>query len=767
MKIFQKTLLIAAAALAFAACSEDFDATADNSEIGGLQPVGEKVTMTLNFSVPEMIVAEATPGSRAVAEDESLSVALDAATRAEGDEEENPTVPATAPESAIKNLWIMQFSGDESGSTLQVGQYYDSITNNTVSVDLYDNNGGKTTTYFIANVGNVEPLKSFTGKLSSFQALTFPTPEGGFGGAYMTSKGLPMVAKYDLTAVTGTQEIQLERICAKVVLTLKQDETFTEFEADANVNLRSAASKFYYHSNATKLTAVNANYIDTLVQHSINVANLKTGTSVTFYIPENMRGDGPSTTKQSKNWWNAPAHSSYLEVTGTYTNPSNGAKAKKIAYRIFPGADDTKNFDIKRNTCYNITATIKGANANGDGRVTSAEIINLSAAGTANCYLTHEAGQVYVFDASTGGNGATTQPFSATVGTGATAKTQTAPGINPFAVNPATAGLLWETGSSINGVIKNIKLDVENKKVYFSTAGMIGMPAIEGNALLAVNGSDGKVAWSWHIWSTQYDPDKAAKVAHTGGSTYYAMDRNLGASEAGRTVAAYGLLYQWGRKDPFLGSGMTAVGPKSTVDVLATANQATAGTTIADRIAYARQNPTTFICQRDAVVYDWIGITDWTTQADNLWGNPNTKTTINKTSYNTDKGAKSIYDPCPVGWRVPPQDTWIQFVKNVEWTNQYGSTTPADFNVDGAWSNGWKFYTNYAQTISTDYPAAGYRNNASGALGNVGTRGHWWSSSSYAAGNVYAGLQWSDAGAVNPLSYSSRASAFSVRCVQE
>ncbi|MDE6069860.1 MAG: DUF4906 domain-containing protein, partial [Alistipes sp.] len=740
MKIFQKTLLIAAAALAFAACSEDFDATVDNSETGGLQPVGEKVTMTLNFSVPEMNVVAATPESRAVAEDESLSVALDAATRA--DDDEDPTVPATAAESKIFNLWVMQFSGTGVNSTLQVGQYYDTISSdNTVSVDLYDANGNPTTTYFIANVGE-DALKGFTGRLSSFMQKTFATPEGGFGGAYLTSKGLPMVAKYDLKAVTGTQEIKLERICAKVVLTLKQDAAFGAFVADTDVNLCSAATKFYYANNVDSLKSVKTNYIDQLVSHSINVNNLKnaSGSSVTFYIPENMRGDGTSTTKQSKNWWNAPAHSSYLEITGTYTNPSNGAKAKKIAYRIFPGTDDTKNYDIKRNTCYNITATIKGANANGDGRVTTADVIDLSAAGTANCYLTHEAGQVYVFNAATGGNGATTQAFSATTGIAPNTKTQNAPAINPFTVNPATVSLLWETGTTTNGLIKNVKLDVENKKVYFSTAGMIGMPAIEGNALLAVNDAAGAVAWSWHIWSTQYDPDTAAPVTHVGGSrSYQAMDRNLGASDAGLTTAAYGLYYQWGRKDPFLGSGMTAVGPKATMSVLATADQATAGTTTSARIAYARQNPTTFICQRDAVVYDWLGITDWTTQADNLWGNPNTQTTINKTSYNTNKGAKSIYDPCPVGWRVPPQDTWIQFVKNVTWTNQYGSTTAADFNVaNTTFSNGWKFYTNYAQTITADYPAAGYRYGTSGALAPVGARGAYWASSSFAAGNVNA-----------------------------
>ncbi len=63
-------------------------------------------------------------------------------------------------------------------------------------------------------------------------------------------------------------------------------------------------------------------------------------------------------------------------------------------------------------------------------------------------------------------------------------------------------------------------------------------------------------------------------------------------------------------------------------------------------------------------------------------------------------------------------------------------------------------------------PAAGYRSNASGALGYVGERGHCWSSSSYAAGNVNAGYLYFNAGNVNPLNNANRANGFSVRCVQ-
>ncbi len=63
-------------------------------------------------------------------------------------------------------------------------------------------------------------------------------------------------------------------------------------------------------------------------------------------------------------------------------------------------------------------------------------------------------------------------------------------------------------------------------------------------------------------------------------------------------------------------------------------------------------------------------------------------------------------------------------------------------------------------------PAAGYRSSASGALTNVGTEGLYWSSSSYAAGNINAGNLNFHSGNVNPLNGNNRANGFSVRCVQ-
>ncbi|MDE7304530.1 MAG: hypothetical protein K2N04_01265, partial [Alistipes sp.] len=76
-------------------------------------------------------------------------------------------------------------------------------------------------------------------------------------------------------------------------------------------------------------------------------------------------------------------------------------------------------------------------------------------------------------------------------------------------------------------------------------------------------------------------------------------------------------------------------------------------------------------------------------------------------------------------------------------------------------SSGHSFQRLLAKTF-----AAGRRNNASGALTEVGTRGLYWASSSYAAGNINAAFLDFTSGNVNPLNTGNRADAFSVRCVQ-
>ncbi|WP_336665443.1 FISUMP domain-containing protein [Elizabethkingia meningoseptica] len=117
--------------------------------------------------------------------------------------------------------------------------------------------------------------------------------------------------------------------------------------------------------------------------------------------------------------------------------------------------------------------------------------------------------------------------------------------------------------------------------------------------------------------------------------------------------------------------------------------------------------------------------------------------------------SKTANDPCPAGYRVPTQAQWQAVISNN--------------NVErvGTWSNGGYttalYFRNPSNVRTLMLPAAGYRRNSDGALGNGGFGGLYWSSSE-ATSNAYYLYFNSSSVLVN---YSTRAYGFSVRCVAE
>lgn len=206
-------------------------------------------------------------------------------------------------------------------------------------------------------------------------------------------------------------------------------------------------------------------------------------------------------------------------------------------------------------------------------------------------------------------------------------------------------------GSAVDGV---------DGYVYF-TAG-----AAKGNAVIAAL-VNRQVAWSWHIWRTDAPAEKEAAAGCT------ILDRNLGAtSVTPGDVSSYGLYYQWGRKDPFVGAKELGINstitsssePEAFGSLTATYEKNTIGETeytfgvtanndsqISDCIAYTIQNPTKFIRHTQQIHNSGSG-TWFNAEASNfedLWGG------ISK--------QKSVYDPCPAGYKIPidSREVWKDF----------------------------------------------------------------------------------------------------------
>ena len=339
-----------------------------------------------------------------------------------------------------------------------------------------------------------------------------------------------------------------------------------------------------------------------------------------------------------------------------------------------------------------------------DGEI-EGSVADLSANGTANSYIVSSAGS-YKFSTVKGNS-------STSVGT------------------VSKAEVLWESFGTdvtpnVGDLVKNISY--KNGEVTFQTADTF----TRGNAVIAAKDASGNILWSWHIWLTD---QPQGQVYYNNAGTM--MDRNLGATSATPgDVGALGLLYQWGRKDPFLGSSSISsnIEAKSTGTwPSAVSSNSTKGT-----IEYATAYPTTFI-KGNSSNYDWYDTTD------------NTRWTTSTTT-------KSIYDPCPSGWRVPDGGD------NGIWSKAFGSSlTFTESSLYDSTNEGMNFYGVFGSDKTIWYPASGVRGD--GSLDDVGNAGIYWSASPY--GYSAYGLGFGDFGGVAPSDYSTRAVGRSVRCVQE
>ena len=299
-----------------------------------------------------------------------------------------------------------------------------------------------------------------------------------------------------------------------------------------------------------------------------------------------------------------------------------------------------------------------------------------------------------------------------------------------------SASILWETfGTSETpeffALIKSFCY--KDGYIGFQTADTFK----EGNAVIAAKDADDNIIWSWHIWFTDQPEEQ---VYYNNAGTM--MDRNLGATSATPgDVGALGLLYQWGRKDPFLGGSSISydiVVAKSTISwPSAVESDSSNGT-----IEYATAHPTTFITRNDSN-YDWY-----------YTGSSST----DNTRWTTSDKTKSIYDPCPAGWRVPDGGD------NGVWSKAFGSSSYFVHTYNSS-NVGMNFPGVFGSASTIWYPASGYRYYYDGSLDYVGYYGYYWSASP--SNNVAYGLDFDNNGYVSPSYGYYRAYGQSVRCLQE
>ena len=261
-----------------------------------------------------------------------------------------------------------------------------------------------------------------------------------------------------------------------------------------------------------------------------------------------------------------------------------------------------------------------------------------------------------------------------------------------------------------------------------------------GNAVVAVTNATGKVMWSWHLWFTPKSSLKTIPFTSVN-STYNFMTDNLGwkytkwtgglkrevvvkieqQAETGEKKTAtitlkqapgnnvregYGNLYQWGRKDPLPGTdtfypntgykfndGYTIVGEQP-----ADYNNPVNKQRMEERtIGLSIRKPGIMLPKVGGGKLSWSY-----RQYINLWSADN-----DSYAGTVRNGKKTIYDPSPVGFKVPDAYAF------------------KDFSLTGAvWSNGYTLKANNDKEIY--FQAGGYRDGNDGKLKLVGSYAFYW-----------------------------------------
>lgn len=287
----------------------------------------------------------------------------------------------------------------------------------------------------------------------------------------------------------------------------------------------------------------------------------------------------------------------------------------------------------------------------------------------------------------------------------------------------STVEVLWETYGTDTAISKGdlIKsVSIEDNYIKFSTADEYK----EGNAIIAAKDIYGNVLWSWHIWVVE-DTIKEQVYPNNAGTF---MDRNLGATSCTPgDVGALGLLYQWGRKDPFVASA--AINSSAMALISAEWPQPMQSAQGVD-IEYSVKHPTTFILC-DPYSYDWY------------YSGSDTNT--DNTRWSTEK---TIYDPCPAGWQVGDADKWL----SAGFSSSSYNTTLRGILLKSGDDEIW-------------LPGAGYIDPFQYKIGGIGYNGSIWMANVDEDGTSAMSIGYSDyRGLDDYKSHSRRASGLSVRC---
>ncbi len=338
-------------------------------------------------------------------------------------------------------------------------------------------------------------------------------------------------------------------------------------------------------------------------------------------------------------------------------------------------------------------------------------------------------------------------------------------------ITPARVDLLWQSAKSFIQFYgyepqnKTFTFFIGNEEVKDDSGNVVATRIPASNAVIAAYDANDKIIWSWHVWSTQTALGEGSIVASNGVEF---MNRNLGAyadpkgSTSGDDIYnGYGMYYQWGRKDPFYRPYDYAFSNNSDKTVYSGTNTTLrfkyADTGNYDEVgsmAFAIENPMIFVRGDKDNAYDWL----YEAHDNELWS----------------ADTKSLYDPCPKGWRLPKAEDFEVF----DIATDEDAAASADMRARYGWN-----LVDKVSGVEMFMPAAGRKSFESGVFTNMSDYGgyesplpwigYYWTAESVSADSKALSLYFdlNNTRAVNnhyePRKAMYRANAMQVRCVRE
>ncbi len=820
---------VMAALFALTACSDDILLSLENSTV--FTPKGTPVDAYLDLSVSSLSVSSSTRD------------AVDEVMDDNADERE------------IDNVWVFQY--DALSKTLIAVPQYVTIESNDqeelthVPVRLSDNDGDNSIIYVVTNTAYNAWVQYNSGTqgydgfmtIDDIEKTAIPTPKpqrlkyNYNTSNYDTYEGdgslsIPMAGYSDNVTITDgtTVTVNVQRMFAKLRMRIDLSDFESEDFKEPSVYDVSVGNIPEYCRVTTLLDENDESqagdysdcksWLTRAFTNNENVDDTEDGIIYPYviYIPENVQGEnGNSETTENKSDNLPDAYALSVTVSiHAITNDENGATKGPFSFTVYPGANETTDFNVKRNCVYDLTVKI---NDIVDAMVESANCIVCLSGQTTSFYpyyRTEEGGGYefidylnYVYGETSDGLEENEDKRIDNVGLIWQSESQNTSNTG-YIGNTEDNKLVWIDDAPGGALDDAAKTYAEYRRQIYVT-----IPEGEiGNALIGAYNSSGDLIWSWHIWSRAAAEDPSNEG---NGVLYYTydwnnngiltssprvqgytvMNCNLGALANTPTtsdgIETFGTLYQWGRKDPFpairtIGSapanynstivgtyydktgstqvGMTekkyteaGEGNKLFYSLAGDDRSDSIGTAFGDYISYSILHPTVFICAtKDAgqVTENYASTLsnyseprdgNWMSDSsgdhyNHIWGglDPEQGDNVSRvfdTGY-VDKESnpihlyddygddKSIFDPCPYGWRVSPPDLWLGFTKTgLNPTNSIAE----DVNYQSYTSNGFYMYMDGGKWTDTNlttsfFPCQGTRV-ADGSSYRVGTCGNY------------------------------------------